>query len=91
MDYVSSLAANSMQSADDTHLMDHPDSTEEIPILDIAPVLSGGAEGLATVARELRRITETIGFFYLKGHGVPQDLVGRVFAQSRRFHFCLPM
>ena len=86
MDDVTSAAANNLQSADETYLMDHPDSTEEIPILDIAPALSGGTEGLASVARELRRIIETIGFFYLKGHGIPQDLVDRVFAQSRRFH-----
>jgi isopenicillin N synthase-like dioxygenase len=91
MDDVTSPTANNAQSADETYLMDHPDSTEEIPILDIAPVPSGGTDGLASVARELRRITETIGFFYLKGHGVPQDLVDRVFAQSRRFHACRPM
>lgn len=71
---------------DETYLMDHPDSTEEIPILDISPALSGDPEGLAAVARELGEITKTIGFFYLKGHGVPADLVERVFAQSRRFH-----
>lgn len=74
------------RSLDDTHLMDYPDSTEEIPILDIAPALSGRADGLASVAAQLRQITETVGFFYLKGHGVPQDLVDRVFAESRRFH-----
>ena len=72
--------------ADDTFLMDHPDSTEEIPILDISPALSGEPGGLEAVARDLRRITETVGFFYLKGHGVPDDLVDRVFVQSRRFH-----
>ncbi len=75
---------------DETYLMDHPDSTEEIPILDIAPALSGDPAGLEAVARELGEITRTIGFFYLKGHGVPDELVERVFAQSRRFH-ALPM
>jgi hypothetical protein len=72
MDRVSSSAVASKQPDDDTYLMDHPDSTEEIPILDIAPALSGSAEGLASVASQLRDISETIGFFYLKGHGVPQ-------------------
>ena len=71
---------------EDTTLLDHPDSTEEIPILDIAPALSGETGGLASVARRLRHISETVGFFYLAGHGVPQDLVDAVFAQSRRFH-----
>jgi isopenicillin N synthase-like dioxygenase len=86
MDQAPLSAATKAQPDDDTHLMDYPDSTEEIPILDIAPALSGGKEGLASVASELRHITETIGFFYLKGHGIPQDLVDRVFAESRRFH-----
>src|SRR3954466_1985459 len=87
---ASSSAASQVQSDEDTFLMDHPDSTEEIPILDIAPALSGSAEGLATVARGLREITETVGFFYLSGHGVSQDLFDRVFAQSRRFHSLPP-
>ncbi len=73
-------------TTDPTYLMDHPDSTEEIPILDISPYMSGEAGGLEAVAKRLREITETVGFFYLKGHGVSQELVDRVFAQSRRFH-----
>src|SRR5205085_8534937 len=56
------------------------------PILDFAPALSGSAKGLASVAGALRHITETVGFFYLKGHGIPEGLVDRAFAQSRRFH-----
>jgi isopenicillin N synthase-like dioxygenase len=74
------------KSGDDTYLMDHPDSNEEIPVLDVAPVLSGEKGGLASVAGQLRQISETVGFFYLKGHGISQDLVDRVFEQSRRFH-----
>ena len=71
---------------DEFYLMDHPDSTEEIPILDISPALSGAPGALEAVASQLRQITETIGFFYLKGHGVSPDLVDRVFAQSRLLH-----
>src|SRR4051812_34176241 len=85
-DQASSLAPRGAPSDDDTYLMDHPDSTEAIPILDISPALAGSAEGRARVAGALREITETIGFFYLEGHGISQDVVDRVFAQSRRFH-----
>jgi isopenicillin N synthase-like dioxygenase len=76
--------------ADDAYLMDHPDSTEEIPILDIASYLAGEKGALEAVAQRLGEITETIGFFYLRGHGVPQDLVDSVFAQSRRIHSLAP-
>ena len=68
------------------HLMDHPDSDEEIPTLDIALYLSGKPGGRETVAEQLREISRTVGFFYLKGHSIPQDLIDRVFEASRRFH-----
>jgi isopenicillin N synthase-like dioxygenase len=74
------------ESLDQDRLMDYPDSTEEIPTLDISAYLAGEKGAREAVARQLGEITETVGFFYLKGHGVDQALVDRVFAQSRRFH-----
>ena len=74
------------QSVDPSRLMDYPDSTEEIPTLDISPYLKGEPGGREAVARKLREITTTVGFFYLIGHNIPAELVERVFSQSRRFH-----
>lgn len=68
------------------YLMDHPDSSEDIPLLDIGPYLCGEAGGREAVAARLREISSNVGFFYLRGHGIPQDLIDRVFDQSRRFH-----
>ena len=67
-------------------LMDHPDSDEEIPTLDIAAYLAGQPGGREAAAAKLREVSRTVGFFYLKGHGIPQELIDRVFEQSRRFH-----
>ena len=67
-------------------LMDHPDSTEEIPTLDIAPYLEGRPGGREAVAARLREITMTVGFFYLRNHGIPQDLIDGAFEQNRRIH-----
>jgi len=67
-------------------LMDHPDSDEEIPTLDISDYLAGQEGGREAAAAKLREISKTIGFFYLKGHGIPLDLIDRLFEQSRRFH-----
>jgi isopenicillin N synthase-like dioxygenase len=67
-------------------LMDYPDSVEDIPTLDITPYLNGEPGGRERVAAKLHEITTTVGFFYLKGHGIPADLIEDVFAQSRRFH-----
>jgi isopenicillin N synthase-like dioxygenase len=72
--------------AEALYLMDHPDSTEEIPTLDISPFLKGEPGGRDKVAAKLRKISTTIGFFYLKGHGLPDDLLGRMFAEAKRFH-----
>jgi isopenicillin N synthase-like dioxygenase len=70
-------------------LMDHPDSDEELPTLDISPYLSGHPGGTEGVAAQLREISKTVGFFYLKGHAIPQNVIESVFAEARRF-FNLP-
>ncbi len=71
-------------------LMDHPDSTEEIPTIDIADYLSGKPGAREKAAAELRHVTETIGFFYLAGHGIPQLRIDRMFEEVKRF-FDLPL
>ncbi len=79
-----------MDGADEIYLMDHPDSTEEIPIIDIAPFLAGEPGAAGRIGKELRHVTETVGFFYLAGHGVPQSHIDMMFAEARRFH-ALPL
>src|SRR4051794_9784753 len=72
--------------AEALRLMDYPDSTETIPTLDLSGYLTGAAGGLEQAARDLHAISTTVGFFYLKGHGIPQDVIDAVFRESRRFH-----
>ena len=82
-------AAQMVQRTDDEqeiYLMDHPDSTEEIPVLDMSAYLAGTPGAAETLAQELRHVTETIGFFYLAGHGIPEEVIAKTFEQSRRFH-----
>jgi len=43
---------------------------------------NGAVDGLA---RELRRACETIGFFYVANHGVPQTVIDDVFAVTRQY------
>ena len=75
-----------LSEEEEVRLMDYPDSTEEIPHLDISPYLKGEPGGRERVAALLKHITETVGFFYLSGHGIPQEQIDRVFSESRRFH-----
>lgn len=43
----------------------------------------------AALRRRLGEVAHEVGFFYLTGHGVPEDLIARLLAVSRRF-FGLP-
>ena len=67
-------------------LMDHPDSDEEIPTLDLGPYLNDEPGGRERVATHLAEISRTVGFFYLKNHGIAQEVFDKIFAESRRFH-----
>jgi isopenicillin N synthase-like dioxygenase len=65
------------------------ESVDRIPVIDFDPFLNGGAAGRQDVARQIAHACETIGFFYLKNHGVPQSKIDAVFAAARAF-FALP-
>ena len=43
----------------------------------------------STAAAEIRRACETIGFFYVSGHGVPAQVIEEALATSQAF-FALP-
>ena len=75
-----------MDGADDVYLMEHPDNTEDIPVLDIAPYIAGEPGARERLSKELGRISETVGFFQLIGHGLPQSLIDRMFGEARRLH-----
>ena len=60
--------------------------SDEIPIIDVSGVRAGDATALEDRARQLRHAYEDVGFWFLEGHGVPQALVDRVFAEVARFH-----
>ena len=48
-----------------------------LPIIDLGQIVAGDPESAARVAQQLRHAAETSGFFYLKHHGVPKELIGR--------------
>ena len=63
-----------------------PRTDDEIPVLDLAPYLSGQPGAHARLARQLCHALENIGFYFIQGHGVPQSLMDAAFAQTARFH-----
>ena len=62
---------------------------EQVPEIDFAPFLAGNEHDKRRVAREIGAACEGIGFFYLIGHDVSDDVTTGIFAAAREF-FALP-
>ena len=57
-----------------------------IPVIDISALRGDDAAAAMATADEIGRACETVGFFYIKNHGVPEGLIERTYELSRRFH-----
>ena len=75
MNIFKAMAAKSVEEA-----------TRSIPVIDFDPAFAGRPGALDAVAAEVRHACEHVGFFYIAGHGVPQEIVDDAFAASREFH-----
>src|ERR1700740_901832 len=64
----------------------HQATAGQIPVIDYGPYFAGAPGALEWVAAEFAHACEDIGFFYALNHGVPDELIDRAFAASRRFH-----
>jgi isopenicillin N synthase-like dioxygenase len=60
-----------------------------VPVIDLAPWLSGDDRARAAVAAEVDAALRSVGFFLISGHGVPDELRAQVRARARAF-FALP-
>ncbi len=57
-----------------------------MPIIDVGAYFRGEPGALETVAAELRYACEQVGFYFLVGHGITDDLINGTFEAARRFH-----
>jgi len=74
-------------STPDIRLASKQTAFSEIPIVDVSTLVDGSdPEG---VAKKVGEICEQVGFFYVKNHGVAEDLIKRMYTISERF-FDLP-
>jgi isopenicillin N synthase-like dioxygenase len=60
-------------------------ATTAIPVIDMTSLHEGTVDGARQVAGQLLEAAETVGFFYVRNHGIPQDLIARTDAVARRF------
>lgn len=75
---------------DDDYMVAKAIGLPEIPLIDFAPFLTGTPADRSAVAQQIAQACEMIGFFYLKGHGVPPALRSAMFERSGDF-FHLPL
>ena len=64
-------------------------SFESIPIIDVAPLFSGDAQARRQVAQAVRAASVQVGFFYVRGHNVTEDLMRATYLAAKYF-FALP-
>ena len=69
---------------------DYAAAAKAIPVIDYGPFFAGENGALERLAEKVAHACENIGFFYALNHGVPDQLIDRAFAASRRF-FGLPI
>lgn len=60
-------------------------SFTSIPIIDISNIDSPLLEARKQIAREIHDACSTCGFFYLKNHGLSEDLLEETFHVIKRF------
>lgn len=59
----------------------------DLPVIDVTALLSGqDGEVLDGVAAAVRAACLGTGFFYIRGHGVPDEVMAGLFEANRRFH-----
>jgi isopenicillin N synthase-like dioxygenase len=61
-----------------------------LPIISLAALHAPDRAQRVALAHEIRAACLDTGFFYVKDHGIPEDLQARVFAEAQRF-FALPL
>lgn len=65
-------------------------AADDIPIIDVGPILAGDPNASEQVATRVHDACTGMGFMFLINHGIDMDIVARTFDASRGFH-ALPM
>jgi isopenicillin N synthase-like dioxygenase len=56
----------------------------EIPVIDLSSI-DGDLEDRKAIASKIRTAAENTGFFYIKNHGIPEELIQRALSQAQAF------
>jgi len=58
---------------------------QSVPIIDMAPLFDGSDDGARSVAAKIRQASIEVGFFYVRGHNISQDLMGDMLGAAKAF------
>ncbi|KAK4862065.1 hypothetical protein LT330_003203 [Penicillium expansum] len=61
-----------------------PSTEDEIPIIDLASI-DGDLEARKALASKVRTAAESTGFFYIKNHGISEELIQNALSQAQAF------
>lgn len=61
-----------------------PPTEDEIPIIDLA-CIDKDLEARKSLASKVRAAAESTGFFYIKNHGIPEELIQNALSQAKAF------
>ncbi|HJM02326.1 MAG TPA: 2-oxoglutarate and iron-dependent oxygenase domain-containing protein, partial [Arenicellales bacterium] len=64
--------------------------TDRIPVIDLAPIISGDSGARIQVAMELGRAAKMLGFAVVSGHGI-DPIMGTALRDSALEFFDLPL
>jgi isopenicillin N synthase-like dioxygenase len=65
-------------------------SFTSIPVIDIGGLRSNNIEDRRAIAAQIRKACHEAGFFYITNHGISEDAIARILAETKRF-FDLPL
>src|ERR1700760_1876189 len=57
---------------------------DRIPVIDLAGLAQDIPQAKERIAIALRQACTEVGFFYIINHGVPEDLIRKVFSEGKR-------
>jgi isopenicillin N synthase-like dioxygenase len=57
---------------------------KEIPIIDLTSYLIPN-QSTKDVSQQIRSACKDVGFFYVKNHGVPEELISSIFENTKKF------
>ncbi|KAF9890662.1 hypothetical protein FE257_005793 [Aspergillus nanangensis] len=61
-----------------------PPTDDEIPIIDLTTI-DGTLEEKKQLAEKVRLAAENTGFFYVRNHGIPEDLIQHALSEAKNF------